>query len=184
MREIKSSLPLAVAIHFNVFYSIAYAIVVGRLIVEKRRRFRFEDELQRTVLLPIFVIWLIVEFPRLRLGRAGNSAESIPRLSSFILLTIFPQLPALIYLTYHQEVRFPLDGPAGRIMLIFLSCEVVLGAAALRSFVRHQTDEFYRNFRWEREKVREEKERREAEVLYWSRDLLRGGGGGGGGDSR
>jgi len=46
MRQRTSSLPLAVLLYFNVFYSIIYAIVIGVLVLEKRN-LRYQSQIQQ-----------------------------------------------------------------------------------------------------------------------------------------
>lgn len=44
----------------------------------------------------------------------------VPQMSAFLLMTIFPQMPCVAFLTLFQEHIFPVDRAAGWIMFVFL----------------------------------------------------------------
>ena len=176
------------------------------MILEKLWELNFRDQLQRSILFPIFcefitnlfetkhssisrqkcisivchlsfvaccrtVIWFTAEVPRLVAGRSGNVEENISRLSAFIFLTMFPQVPAVIYFAFYQEMCFPMDRAVGITMIIFLSCGLLLGCITIQSFVKRQTREFYQSCREKQDWMWEVNRKNEAELLYWSRDL-------------
>ena len=87
----------------------------------------------------------MIEIPRLYFGYIGNAKERVPKLASFLLVTLFPQLPMVCYLSFLQEHTFPFDAALGLIMLSFLACELFFGCYTIRNLMRRQTKEFYRD---------------------------------------
>lgn len=51
---------------------------------------------------------------------AGNLKESVPNMATFLLMTVFPQLPLVCFLAYFQPMFFPVDKIVGSLMFIFL----------------------------------------------------------------
>lgn len=47
-------------------------------------------------------------------------AEQVGDMSTFLLLTLFPQIPFVLFFAYIQPVVFPLDPAIGTFMLLFL----------------------------------------------------------------
>ena len=94
--------------------------------------------------LPVFVMWLVVEPLRLFLGYIGNLQERVPQMSAFLLMTIFPQIPCLVFLALFQEHIFPYDRVAGCILLSSMIIEVIVGFRSLQKLIRKSTAEFYR----------------------------------------
>ena len=89
-------------------------------------------------------MWLVVEPLRLVLGYIGNLQERVPQMSAFLLMTIFPQIPCLIFLALFQEHLFPYDRAAGNILLLSMIIEVIIGFQHLQQLIRKSTAEFYR----------------------------------------
>ena len=79
LRRKNERLPLAIVIHYNWFLSLIFAILTGSLAFEKTRSFFFCNGFQRTLLRPIFLIWLIAEFPRLYVGQKGVLCDKVSR---------------------------------------------------------------------------------------------------------
>lgn len=48
------------------------------------------------------------------------SCEQVPELSTFLLISIFPQFPLVIYLGYFQSLKYPIDNILGTFMMLFL----------------------------------------------------------------
>jgi hypothetical protein len=94
---------------------------------------------------PIFsVVWVLAELIRLLLGFMGNLRERVPELAAFLLLTVFPQIPVVIFLSLGALNRAPIDLVAGVPQLIMLLVEAVLAYYTVRKFMRKQTAEFFR----------------------------------------
>lgn len=149
MGDLKPNLPLAIALHFNCYFSVTYGVLVGGTILHKLSSFRYSDRLHRSVLFPVFGAWAVAETARLYLGHTGNLHDRVPLLSAFLLITIFPQIPCIIYLSYYQELVFPVDSSAGSLMVAIIGLEVLLGCGALRSLIRRRTASFFESCRTE-----------------------------------
>ena len=122
----KNKLPLAILIHFNYYYSLLFAIVIGRLVLTKYLEYYYCNAFQRTLLLPVYSIWLFVEIIRLLVGQKGILHNDLSKLATFILLSIFPQLWIAVYITFLQEIILSFDSVLGMIMLLVLLSEVIL----------------------------------------------------------
>ena len=117
----KTSLILAIILHVNQYFSFIYGIVVLRLIAEKLFLYSFQSNLNQFFLLPLYCkslaqhfpyatslfltyvspligIFCLVEVPRLFTGQYGNTHKDVPKLAMCLVLSIFPQLPVVIYL--------------------------------------------------------------------------------------
>ena len=94
----------------------------------------------------ITVIFIVVEIPRIYIGLRGILYSAIPSLSTFLLLTIFPQYFIVIYLGSYQEFIFPCDNALSGLMLSFLSLEVLLGVVTLRELIYWKKSNFMKLF--------------------------------------
>lgn len=179
----RSTLNLAMAIHFNIYFSFTYAFLVGGLVIEKQKRYIYQDDLQKFALVPVFSLWAFVESPRLYLGQYGNLTENVPRLAAFLLLSLFPQFAIVIYLGVYQELIFPCDKTMCGIASTFLISELVFGGTAMRHFIRCKTARFYRDNNC-RDQQQEDylkqtvttahHQQQDLEVRYWSRKMKKG----------
>ena len=124
----KNKLPLAILIHFNYYYSLLFAIIIGRILVEKCIEYYYCNVFQHTLLLPVYSVWLLVEMIRLVVGQKSVLLhDGLTELATFILLSIFPQIWIAIYITFLQEIiLLPFDSVLGMIMLLVLLSEVIL----------------------------------------------------------
>jgi len=124
--------------------------------------FHFSSLLQKTkfilFLISFFtVIWTTAEGTRLYFGRKGNvypilnldqthnlesKTSRIPNLASFLLLTLFPQLPFAIYFGFYQEHILPCDVALRTLMLLFLIGEISIGIIALLLLIRWRLHQF------------------------------------------
>ena len=142
--EYNVSVPVAVALYYNAMFSALYGIVSSILVLQKLGLYELYYSLQKMLLMPIVIVWVFAEVARLYSGFCGNSKESVPQMSAFLLLTIFPQFPCVIFLGFLQEQAFPFDQVAGVIMCAFLITEFAFGWISLQALIRRQTAQFYR----------------------------------------
>jgi len=132
----KNKLPLAILIHFNYYYSLLFAILIGRLILTKYMEYYYCNVFQHTLLLPVYGVWLLVEMIRLFVGQKGILLhDGLSDLATFILLSIFPQLWIAVYITFLQEIILSFDSILGMIMLLVLLSEVVLAVRVGSSII-------------------------------------------------
>lgn len=128
---IRTDLPLAVLLYFNVLQSAVYAVFTPALLVAGRLRASAPPPLGGAVPPAAFVLWSAVEATRLRLGRRGNAAGSVPDLAVAALLTAV-QLPVVAYLSFRREGASPCDAALGGAGVVFLAAECGAAACALR----------------------------------------------------
>jgi hypothetical protein len=83
-------------------------------------QYEYKLQLQRYALIPIVIFWVLVEGIRIRFGMSGNLREKVPDLLTYLLISVFPQLPLVLYLAFFQEICFPVDPVMGVIMLLVL----------------------------------------------------------------
>lgn len=76
--------------------------------------------------------------------RECGPGVQVPHASAFVMTTVFPQMPAVIFLALGQEHSMPIENILGSIMILFLCLEVYFGGRALRSLMRRQMAHFYR----------------------------------------
>jgi ABC-type sugar transport system permease subunit len=138
-----SSVSLQACLFYNVMLSVVY---VGFTVinVQSKRDFIYKSPLQESLLKPIASFWFFAECFRLYCGYKGNLTERVPETSAFLLVTIFPQLPCLLFLALMQEHLFPIERILGILMLILVLVELVVGMAAFKNLIRRQTAQFYR----------------------------------------
>ena len=137
-RQSLSSLPLQVTLHFNGLFSVLFLVVVGACSLAKVLYYN------KKVSISTMTVWCVFEVVRLYYGISGNMTEKVPELATYILLTIFPQMPFMIYFAYVQPVLFPVDPILGTFMLIALVIQIYLGFLTLVRQIRSQTSQFMR----------------------------------------
>jgi transmembrane protein 17 len=138
-----SSLPLQQALYYNTIFSGVYLSFSVLHIIEKRQ-FVYNSVLHWMLYPPMVALWALGELCRLYCGYQGNLSEKVPETSAFLLVTIFPQMPCLVYLTFFQEHIWPLDRLFGLAQMALLFLELGIGFTALRALIRRQTAQFYR----------------------------------------
>jgi hypothetical protein len=131
-----ASLPLQIALYYNIPVSVIFAAVVGSCSVQK---LLFYD---RIVSISVLVIWSFVEPFRLFLGIRGNVRDKVPDTATYLLMSVFPQFPIVLYLSYLQPVLFPADPVLGSFMLTFIVLEFVFGVILVRKQIKLQTTDF------------------------------------------
>ncbi|CAM9435055.1 unnamed protein product [Pylaiella littoralis] len=142
--EISSSLSLQILIYYNGLLSAVYFILQGGIITEKLYNYKFNSGFQRVVLAPVFISWAIAEVHRFYFGCKGNIKEMVPHMCTFLLTTFFPQMFCLVFLTFFQEHRFPVDSIIGSIHIGFLVLELVVGYNGIKAIINKRTAQFFR----------------------------------------
>mmetsp|Transcript_27223 Transcript_27223/g.56719 ORF Transcript_27223/g.56719 Transcript_27223/m.56719 type:complete len:156 (-) Transcript_27223:37-504(-) len=145
LRRKAEKLPLAISIHYNIYFSFIFAVLIGRLVFEKHRYFYFCNAFQRSLLVPVYCIWLVAEIPRLYVGQRGVLKDKLPEMAAFLLLSFFPQVFTILYLGFLQEIIFPFDTVLGVTMLLVVVLELILAWRFLSSIITRQSATFYRN---------------------------------------
>jgi len=115
-----------------------FAIIIGACAVEKLYYYN------KKVSISVLVIWAVIEPFRLYYGFLGNLKERVPELATYLLISVFPQTPLILYLAYVQPVKFPIDYILGSFMLVFLLAQFGFGLRTVQSQIRTQTAQFMR----------------------------------------
>jgi len=133
-----SSLSLQRCLFFNALFSLFFAVIIGSCSVQKLLYYN------KRVSISTLCIWAAIEPARLYYGFSGNLRERVPELSTYLLISLFPQLPFILYLAYVQPVQFPSDPILGSFMLVFLLLELAIGVHAVFVQIKSQTAQFMR----------------------------------------
>lgn len=134
-REVVSSVPLQMALYWNVYYSVMWAFT---FLLLARWRWFHNDGWTRFAGLGAFGLWAITESSRLLLGYLGNLKEKVPHLVAFFFLTFFPQLFVMGFLVVGQKPLLTYDLVTGALHLLFLFFELGIGVPATnRMIVSH-----------------------------------------------
>ncbi len=109
-----SSLQLQGTLYFNVLFSLFFTVMIVSTVIYKAMRF------ERYIPMIALAVWILMEPVRLWFGFSGNLKEKVPDIATYLLISIFPQFPLVIFLAYGQKVNFPIDPIIGSLMIIFL----------------------------------------------------------------
>jgi len=94
-----ASLPLQISLYYNCLFSLLFAIVVGSCSVNKNMFYN------KRVSISVLCVWSFIEPFRLYYGYSGNMRERVADLATYLLMTLFPQLPFILYLGEKSEKR-------------------------------------------------------------------------------
>ncbi|NWT88527.1 TMM17 protein, partial [Lanius ludovicianus] len=132
--EILSSLPLQVSLYFNVYFFPFWWLITVAILYLK-----YPDlpDYYKAILVTIMILVSLTELIRLYLGYAGNLQERVPELTAFWLLTLFPQLPIILFLLFNENLKIhSLERAVHIIFAAFLSFQVVPAYFTLKRMVR------------------------------------------------
>ena len=87
-----ASLPLQVGLFYNCLFSLLFAVVVGACSINKILYYN------KKVSISVLSVWSFIEPFRLYYGFSGNLRERVADLATHLLMTLFPQLPFILYL--------------------------------------------------------------------------------------
>ena len=91
-----------------------------------------------------FFLYTVGDVMRLPFALWGNQKEQVPALAASLLMSLFPTIPALIYLTFFQEKIFPFEFIGGCVHFCFIVLEIPLVLRALRKNANVQLARFVR----------------------------------------
>ena len=132
-----AKLPLAMTLYYNWYFSLVFAVVVGWLAFEKRLYARFESDLQRSLLLPVYLTWAMAEAARPYSGQRAVLLGRVPELTAFALLCCFPQLFTVLFVACLQERPEPPDRVLGGAMLLTVSVQAAMALRLQRYIAEH-----------------------------------------------
>ncbi|KAI4500869.1 hypothetical protein M0802_004080 [Mischocyttarus mexicanus] len=139
--QIQSSLPLQMALYFNVhFLPIWFFIGVISL---DYKYFQLTD-VYKFITVAVFLLISVLECTRLYLGYLGNLDEKIPELASFWLISTLIQFPLELFLLLDSRTMLNfIEQIVNSVMVFFLSIEIIFGTIALKNSAYHHAKRFY-----------------------------------------
>jgi len=105
IEEISSHLPFQVLLYYNAPFSVVFAVLETINVGYKMQYYEFNSSLGQLLIVPVLVLWTVAEGLRLYFGVRGNLAERVPQVAAFLLMSIFPQLPCLIFMVRKPKPR-------------------------------------------------------------------------------
>ncbi|XP_069601493.1 transmembrane protein 17B-like isoform X1 [Ranitomeya imitator] len=139
--EVVSSLPLQMALYFNVLF---FPIWFISEVIMLELKYHLLPAYYQYLLIAAVTILTITESLRLYLGYIGNLQEKVPELSGFLLLTFLIQMPLILFLlTDEQIVILPLEFAVHTIYIIFLNFELLVSFFALKIMTQQLATQFY-----------------------------------------
>lgn len=157
--ESSSCRELQVVLHFNLYLSVIFIVLESVLLANKLQT--YELDVFGQVLAPLcFGVWAAAELIRLYFGYSGNLQEKLPQIAVFFLLSIFPQLPCLVYVMHLQSLQLPMESVLGWSVFILTLVELGLSYGAVRKLVVKQTSSYARLVDIDEEEEEEEQRRR------------------------
>ena len=140
-----TNLNLQICLNYFSLFSVLYLLIIGSLVYQKILFYQYQNfQIQKYLLPFLFLIWFLIEIIRICYGFTGNLYEKVSDLLTYLLMTLFPQIPLIFYLTFFQELLFPIDILMGVLMMIGLILQLFYGYYTLRIFITNQTAQFLR----------------------------------------
>ncbi|XP_051975440.1 transmembrane protein 17B [Xyrauchen texanus] len=140
-KDVISSLPLQMALHFNMWFFPFWWISE---VVMLQLKYQALADYYKFILITILILMTLIEAIRLYLGNVGNLQEKVPELAGFWLLTLLLQFPLILFQLFNEAVLIqPLERGVHIILALFIFAEALFGFAALRAMVRHTESRFH-----------------------------------------
>lgn len=134
------SLPLQMALYFNVWYSVSWILLN---IVTLILKYDFMSSLFQTIATVVFTTSAVIEILRLYLGYTGHILERIPDLVGCWLLTLL-QIVFILFLTFYEQLQaLPLETVGNGLLLAFLLVEFLGVTIVTRTFSGKQATRFH-----------------------------------------
>ncbi|CAI9557996.1 unnamed protein product [Staurois parvus] len=139
--EVLSSVPLQMALYFNVFFFPFWFI--SEVIMLELKYFLLPGYYQFLLVTAVTII-TVIEILRLYLGYIGNLHEKVPELAGFLLLTFLIQMPLFLFLLTDEKILIlPLELAVHVIYVIFLNMELLVSFFVLKIMTRQLATQFY-----------------------------------------
>uniref|UniRef100_UPI00398EF71A transmembrane protein 17-like n=1 Tax=Pristiophorus japonicus TaxID=55135 RepID=UPI00398EF71A len=159
-----SSLPLQMALYFNVFFFPFWWVSEVAMLELK---YSMLPGYYQWLLLAASIILTVIECVRLSLGYMGNLQEKLPELAGFWLLSFTIQLPIILFLlTDESIIILPLERAVHSLYFTFLVFELVVAFQALRKMTNHLATRFYLRQFQESECPQRRRRNRETGIPY------------------
>ncbi|KAF7992674.1 hypothetical protein HCN44_005018 [Aphidius gifuensis] len=138
---IKSSLPLQMALYFNVWlFPIWFSVILLGIDAQ----YYSLSSVYKFVIIATYLTISILECIRLYFGYLGNLAEKIPELASFWLISTLIQFPLLMFIFLDSNMLpYFLERLATGMMISLVTIEIITGTVALKNIATHHSRRFY-----------------------------------------
>ncbi|XP_060113562.1 transmembrane protein 17 isoform X1 [Heteronotia binoei] len=138
--ELVSNLPLQMSLYFNLcFFPFWWVSSVVML----QLKYPVLPDYYKFILVTIMIISSLIEVIRLYLGYMGNLQEKVPELAGFWLLSLFLQLPLILFLLLNEGLKIqPLERAVHVVFVAFLVFQVVAAFLALKKMVNQLATRF------------------------------------------
>ena len=144
-QTIGASLSLQMLLYFNALLTTQYIAISYASLVQKVTELDYyRYPLGNVYSIFALAIWTIGEVLRLLFGLFGNLSESVPSISASLLLSCFPALPCITFLSLMQAHLMPYERAAGCALLVCNIIEIFLLWTAVRQHAATQTARFMR----------------------------------------
>lgn len=141
----KSSLPFAILLFIHSILFLFFSVFLCVMYFERRFRNLYESIPSYLILADVCtVIWIVIEYNRLKIGKSGNLNEEANKIASFLLISFFPQCPLVICFGFLVKEANNYSRVFTVISLVLMVLEFVEGGRMLISIVRTQKVKFYR----------------------------------------
>ncbi|KAL0108023.1 hypothetical protein PUN28_014944 [Cardiocondyla obscurior] len=139
--QIQSSLPLQMALYFNVW---VYPLWFFVILVNLDAKYYYLTEVYKFTTVAVFIVISMLEGVRLYLGYLGNLAEKIPELASFWLISTLIHFPLEMFLLFDNKTRPHFSETIGNgVLALLLVTEIVTSTVALKRSADHHAKMFY-----------------------------------------
>ncbi|XP_050666650.1 transmembrane protein 17-like [Leptidea sinapis] len=116
-------------IYLNSYVYIIWIFVIPFFLYAKRNRFDQLNYLSAT----LYIMFIIIELLRLYLGQCGNLSCKIAELSSFLMLSIFTQMPLITYFLFNPYLaNTPLEVTLHASMWTAVLLEIIFSIQSLK----------------------------------------------------
>ena len=139
--ESSSSQALQTLIYFNIFLSLIFLVIESIAISHKINNYEL-DFFDRTLGPLTFAVWSVTETFRLYYGYSGNIREILPTYLVFLVFSVFPQLPCLIFIMQFQSLRLPVENVLGYVVFSFTIIELLLSYQATKYLLQKQVSDY------------------------------------------
>ncbi|XP_077171494.1 transmembrane protein 17 isoform X1 [Paroedura picta] len=138
--ELVSNLPLQMSLYFNLcFFPFWWVSSVVML----QLKYPVLPDYYKFILVTIMIINSLIEVIRLYLGYLGNLQEKVPELAGFWLLSLFLQLPLILFLLLNEGLKIqPLERAVHIVFVAFLVFQVAVAFLALKKMVNQLAARF------------------------------------------
>ena len=142
--RIASSLLLQIAVYYNCIASLMFFVIELSCVLRKMQYVPMTAQ-SHVYIAFSFAMWGVGEILRLPFAYHGNASESVPSLAAALLVSVFPVIPALMFILFGQQSNvFPYEYIGAGIVLGLVLFEIPLIWSALRMQAKIQKARFVR----------------------------------------